>query len=496
MYAIKFARGGDSGEKAILLIESGMRMHTIDVMPEKSDVPSNFTLKLRKHVRSRRLEDMKQLGSDRVVQLTFGSGESEVKLLLEFYASGNIILVNSSYQVLTLLRSHRDDAKGTATMAQHTYPIQTIKLRTPTPPDAVRQALNEGNKTLKDALSSILSYGPQVAGFCIQHAGLQAKRKVYAEPLTEDEFSTLMQSIRHFEKWIDSCEDKAPKGCISYNDDGMYHDFQPLVDDKPIVENVSLHIKTFPTFDDAVREFFSKIQGDRSETQTKQQEDAAKKKLESIRKDHADRIKNLNRDVDVTELKANVLQCNLNSVDAAIDSVKEALAAGISWGDLDDMIRSEKQRGNPVALLIHSLKLDSNTITVSLQDIDSRDNVQIDVDLSLTAHANVSVYYDLKKKYADKARRTLESNEKALAAAESKFKIKLQKIQQQQSSKSAAHGPTRKPYWFEKFHWFISSENYLVVSGRDAQQNEQLVKRYLRYVEFHFQRITYSAAPL
>ncbi|KXZ50631.1 hypothetical protein GPECTOR_15g315 [Gonium pectorale] len=34
--------------------------------------------------------------------------------------------------------------------------------------------------------------------------------------------------------------------------------------------------------------------------------------------------------------------------------------------------------------------------------------------------------------------------------------------------------------WFEKFHWFISSENLLVVSGRDAQQNELLVKRYFR----------------
>lgn len=44
------------------------------------------------------------------------------------------------------------------------------------------------------------------------------------------------------------------------------------------------------------------------------------------------------------------------------------------------------------------------------------------------------------------------------------------------------HAPVimRKPYWFERFHWFISSENYLVLSGRDAQQNELLVKRYLK----------------
>ena len=37
----------------------------------------------------------------------------------------------------------------------------------------------------------------------------------------------------------------------------------------------------------------------------------------------------------------------------------------------------------------------------------------------------------------------------------------------------------RKPFWFERFHWFVTSENLLVVAGRDAQQNELLVKRHL-----------------
>lgn len=38
----------------------------------------------------------------------------------------------------------------------------------------------------------------------------------------------------------------------------------------------------------------------------------------------------------------------------------------------------------------------------------------------------------------------------------------------------------RKPFWFEKFLWFISTEGFLVIAGRDMQQNEMLVKRYLR----------------
>ncbi len=33
---------------------------------------------------------------------------------------------------------------------------------------------------------------------------------------------------------------------------------------------------------------------------------------------------------------------------------------------------------------------------------------------------------------------------------------------------------------FEKFFWFVSSENYLVIGGRDQQQNELIVKRHLK----------------
>ena len=32
---------------------------------------------------------------------------------------------------------------------------------------------------------------------------------------------------------------------------------------------------------------------------------------------------------------------------------------------------------------------------------------------------------------------------------------------------------------FEKFYWFISSDNYLIIGGRDQQQNELVVKKYL-----------------
>lgn len=46
-------------------------------------------------------------------------------------------------------------------------------------------------------------------------------------------------------------------------------------------------------------------------------------------------------------------------------------------------------------------------------------------------------------------------------------------------SRTCVAGPWQV-MWFEKFDWFITTEDVLVLAGRDAQQNELLVKRYLK----------------
>lgn len=52
----------------------------------------------------------------------------------------------------------------------------------------------------------------------------------------------------------------------------------------------------------------------------------------------------------------------------------------------------------------------------------------------------------------------------------------------------------RKVFWFEKFHWFITSENYIVLSGRNAQENEILVKKYLKKGDIFIHADVHGAA--
>ncbi len=162
----------------------------------------------------------------------------------------------------------------------------------------------------------------------------------------------------------------------------------------------------------------------------------------------------------------------------------------------------QKSIGNPVANLIERLDLSKDSIVLKLpypdlgeggdggdksegsgSDEDSDDEkeekekrtILVDVNVNYTAYANIARHFDTKKKSQVKQEKTKEKLDETLKDAMKKAEAAVAKIK-------SNTGPTitRKTQWFEKFDWFISSEGYIVVLGKDAQQNEQLVKKYLR----------------
>ncbi|ONK78774.1 uncharacterized protein A4U43_C02F22270 [Asparagus officinalis] len=532
-------------EKVLLLMESGARLHTTEYVRDKHTTPSGFTLKLRKHIRTRRLEDVRQLGYDRIILFQFGLGANAHYVILELYAQGNIILTDSEYTVLTLLRSHRDDDKGLAIMSRHRYPIEACRIFERTDFAKLKASLtcsktydgdgssevnanenpsitlkavkgtmkndlpvsnkkgNDGKKsskaTLKTILGEALSYGPALTEHIILDAGLLPNMKVGDDEnskIDEGIIQALMKAITRFEDWLTDIlsGEKVPEGYIlMQNKTVEKKDFAPLQDSTvnkaydefcPILLNQfkSRECMKFETFDAAVDEYYSKLESQRVEQQQKAKEGSVVQKLNKIRLDQENRVHMLKKEVDHSIKMAELIEYNLDDVDAAILAVRVALANGMDWVDLARMIKEERKSGNPVASLIDKLHLERNCITLllsnNLDDMDDDEKTspvdKVEVDLALSAHANACRWFELKKKQENKQEKTITAHEKAFKAAEKKTRLQLA-----QEKTVAAITHIRKVHWFEKFNWFISSENYLVISGRDAQQNEMIVKRYM-----------------
>ena len=97
------------------------------------------------------------------------------------------------------------------------------------------------------------------------------------------------------------------------------------------------------------------------------------------------------------------------------------------------------------------------------------------LDLTKSIDENAAVYFEKAKKIKKKingAENALNVNLKKLKDFElKKEKLILERAKQEELKE-------RKHEWYEKFRWFISSEGFLIIGGRDATSNEIVIKKH------------------
>ncbi len=96
---------------------------------------------------------------------------------------------------------------------------------------------------------------------------------------------------------------------------------------------------------------------------------------------------------------------------------------------------------------------------------------RIALDLTKTLEENAADYFEKAKK----AKKKIEGAEVALSESIKKLEQLKSKKARTESLKGASG---RKKEWYEKFRWFISSEGFLVIGGRDATSNEVVIKKH------------------
>jgi len=100
--------------------------------------------------------------------------------------------------------------------------------------------------------------------------------------------------------------------------------------------------------------------------------------------------------------------------------------------------------------------------------------VKLTLDINKSLEHNASMYYDKAKK----AKKKIVGAKEALIESHKKLK-KLEKEQlKQEIIEKEKVNISKEKEWYEKFHWFISSEGFLVIGGRDATTNEILIKKH------------------
>lgn len=97
------------------------------------------------------------------------------------------------------------------------------------------------------------------------------------------------------------------------------------------------------------------------------QEREAMKKLSNVRKDHGQRLMDLERTQESDKQRAELITRNQQLVDNAILAIRSALANQLPWPDIQNLIKEAQAKGDPVASSIKGLKLEINHITMMLR---------------------------------------------------------------------------------------------------------------------------------
>ncbi|KAG7511034.1 hypothetical protein JOB18_038635 [Solea senegalensis] len=508
--------------KAVLLVESGTRIHSTDFEWPKNMMPSGFAMKCRKHLKTRRLTQVKQLGIDRIIDIQFGSDEAAYHLIIELYDRGNIILADHEYTILNLLRFRTAEAEDVKIAVRERYPVESAR---PPEPLISLERLTEilskapNGEQVKRVLNPHLTYGATLIEHSLIEVGLAGSVKVDSQTDAAQVAPKILEALQIAETYMEKTQHFGGKGYIVQKSEKKpsltpgkpneelltYDEFHPFL----FTQHAKSPYLEFDTFDKAVDEFFSKMESQKIDMKALHQEKQAMKKLENVKRDHEQRLEALHQAQEVDRIKGELVEMNLPVVERALQVVRSALANQVDWTEIGIIVKEAQAAGDPVACAIKDLKLQTNHITMLLknpyiseedqEEEEKKDVVEekgkknknkdkgqskkpqrnkpmlVDVDLGLSAYANAKRYYDYKRTAEKKEQKTIEAAGKAMKSAEKKTQQTLKEVQTVTTIQKA-----RKVYWFEKFLWFISSENYLVIAGRDQQQNEMIVKRYLR----------------
>lgn len=95
---------------------------------------------------------------------------------------------------------------------------------------------------------------------------------------------------------------------------------------------------------------------------------------------------------------------------------------------------------------------------------------RITLDITKSVEKNAEVYFNRSKKAKKKLEKTLKALER--------IKKKKEKIDRTKEQEKQQQSIPQKQEWYEKFHWFISSEGFLVIGGKDATSNEIVIKKH------------------
>ncbi len=264
---------------------------------------------------------------------------------------------------------------------------------------------------------------------------------------------------------------------IVLGEDGGFLDVVPI----KLMRYEGCKVQVYQSFNQALDEFYLRvITAERAFASV--EVDKLKKEAERLRRVVEEQEKSIREEEAKTardKLIGDAIYAHFNELQTFQEQLLKANMQGHDWNTIITTVMAAKKTGKAPAAYVEGF--DGKNLALNL----CVDDFHFSFNLRDSIFDNANRYYERGKHAKEKSqgalfalsdsKRKLAKIERELAEAEELKSLKPAEMMEALAKRKVA---MENKEWYEKFRWYISSDGFLVVAGKDTVSNEVLIKKY------------------
>ncbi|MEM2971789.1 MAG: ribosome rescue protein RqcH [Candidatus Bathyarchaeia archaeon] len=454
-----------------LILEAGKRLHLTSYAFEKPVVPPAFCMALRKHLKGAWLIGVDQYEFERIVTFNFKTKSGNVKLILELFGEGNIILISEKGEILQALTYKRMRDRNILRGEKFAFAPSSGK----NPSKISKKELNAtladfGDLAVVRAIARALTIGGLYTEEALLRADVDKTRS--CNTLSSLEIEAIYKSLQAMLSHVSDGKFE-PSIVLDFN--GEFIDVTPF----RLKHYDEFNHKLYGSFNEALDEFYARVSAFEKavasiETERLRQEAERLKRIIESQEKAFDETK---AEAEKARKIGDTIYTHAEELQILLKKFLAGKKSGKGWSQIVSEVLAEKKVGIKPGVFFESFDAKSLVVHVYV------DGLRFGLGLRRKLFDEAGRFYEQSKRARQKlegVKAALEESRKKLAEITAKMEEAetLKHIKPAEAIKELEKRKIKHKEWFEKFRWFTSSEGFLVVAGKDAVTNEILIKKH------------------
>jgi predicted ribosome quality control (RQC) complex YloA/Tae2 family protein len=456
-----------------LVLKAGRRLHLTAYSLRKPPKPTAFCMALRGYLRNARLVSVEQYEFERVVILSFRTSRGVLRMVLEFFGDGNVILVGEDNQILQALTykrmRDRNILRGEVFQFAPSGGKNPLRISLEELSDGLKAS---GHIEVVRALARLLGIGGEYSEETLVRADIEKTKS--CDGLSSEEVAAIYGSLQGLFSQVTT---GALEPCVVLGEDGGLIDVVPFK--LRLYEREGVQLQSYKSFNEALDEFYTRVSAVERAT-AGIEIDTLKNETARLKRIVAEQEKLLTEGEAKAELDrrtGDTVYAHIRELQALFDELLTGRQSGKDLKAVVARVCAEKRESLVPSSFFESIDDRGLSVTVSV------DGLRFELHPHKTLFENASEFYERAKQTKLKikgARNALEDSRRQLAIVEANIRDAeaLEHGKPAEALEELGRRKIKPKKWFEKFRWFISSDGILVVAGKDAVTNEILVKNH------------------